>query len=292
MSLDVLQAIVGSAVVLGSLYALMAAGLALTWTTLGIFNFAHGALMMLGAYLAWQVGTDAGLGLGIGAGLAISVALLIGLGIVMERTVVRPFLHSPQVVVVTVVTTLSAMTFLQNLVLLTWGPRMKQLPPMLSGGVQVLGLSFSAHELLIILAAPALLGGLWAFLTRTRTGTAIRAVAQNPEAAQLMGLNVSRLYSVAFAISAGLAGIAGTLLGSLQFVTPTMGMDPLIKGIIVVIFGGLGTIAGTIGAAYIIGTLESIGLYFVGLYWTPTLLFVLIILVLIVRPAGVFGRVD
>lgn len=290
MSIDALQSIFSSALVLGSLYALMAAGLALTWTTLGIFNFAHGALMMIGAYIAWQIGTYAGLGLGLAAGMAIGVAALVGLGIVMERLVVRPFLRSPQVVLITVITTLAAMIFLQNSALLSWGPRMKQIPPLLPGGVEILGMSFSAHELLIIVTAPLLLGGLWLFLTRTRLGTAIRAVAQNPESASLMGLDVSRMYSLAFAISAGLAGFAGILLGSLRFITPTMGLDPLIKAIIVVIFGGLGSLGGTVGAAYIIGIFESISLYYVGLYWTPALLFLIIIIVLVVRPNGLFGK--
>ncbi len=290
MSLDAIQSILSSAVVLGSLYAIMAAGLALTWTTLGIFNFAHGALMMIGAYFAWQIGADAGFGLGVAAGMAIGVAALVGLGVVFERLVIRPFLGSRQVVLITVITTLAAMIFIQNSALLTWGPRMKQMPPVLPQGISVMGISFSAAELLIVIAAPVTLIALWLFLTRTRLGTAVRAVAQNPEAAALMGLNVSRLYSLAFAVSAGLAGFSGILLGSMRFITPTMGVEPLIKALVVVIFGGLGSLGGTIGAAYIIGFLEATSIYFIGLYWTPALLFLVIIVVLVIRPQGLFGK--
>lgn len=290
MSLDVLQSILTSALVLGSLYALMAAGLALIWTTLGIFNFAHGALMMIGAYMAWMVASDAGLGLGPVAGLALGTAALIGLGILLERLVVRPFLGSPQVVLITVITTLAAMIFLQNAALLTWGPRMKQTSSLAEHGVSIVGFTFSASEVAIVIAAPLCLGLLWTFLTRTRLGTAIRAVSRNPESAALVGINVSQMYSLAFAVSAGLAGLAGILLGSLRFITPEMGMDPLIKALVVVIFGGLGSIGGTIGAAYVVGLFEATSSYFIGLYWTPALLFLVMIVTLVIRPTGLFGK--
>ena len=290
MTIGAIQSILSGAIVLGSLYALMATGLALTWTTLGIFNFAHGALMMLGAYIAWTVAADEGLGLGMAAGVAVGVAALVAVGIVVERLVIRPFLGSPQVVLVTVITTLAAMIFIQNGALLAWGPRMKQSPSILDHGASVAGFDFSGPETIIILAAPISLGLLWAFLTYSRLGTAIRAVAQNPEAATLVGIRASSLYSFAFALSAGLAGLAGILLGALRFITPEMGLDPLIKALVVVIFGGLGTLAGTIGAAYLIGLFESVSVYFVGHYWTPALLFLVIIVTLLLRPTGLFGR--
>ncbi len=105
-----------------------------------------------------------------------------------------------------------------------------------------------------------------------------------------MGMNVSLLYSSAFALSAGLAGLSGILLGSVRFITPSLGAEPLVKALIVVIFGGLGSLGGTIGAAYVIGLMEAISIYVVGLYWTQALLFGVMILVLLVRPTGLFGR--
>ncbi len=284
------QSVFLSGIVLGSLYAMMATGLSLVWTTLGIFNFAHGIFMAVGALVAWQVGTDLGWGLGPAAGLAIGVAVLVGIGFLSELVVVRPFLARRDVVLIAVITTLSASIFFENGTLLIWGARYKQLEPLIPGKVDLLSTAISAHEVLIIVIAPLTLVLLWLFLKFTRIGSAIRAVSQNRESALLMGMNVSLLYSSAFALSAGLAGLSGILLGSVRFITPSLGAEPLVKALIVAIFGGLGSLGGTIGAAYVIGLLEAISVYFIGLYWTPALLFGVMILVLLVRPTGLFGR--
>jgi branched-chain amino acid transport system permease protein len=115
----------------------------------------------------------------------------------------------------------------------------------------------------------------------------MRAVAQNREAAQLMGIDVTRLYAMSFGLSAALAGV---LIGSSRFMSPTMGSDPLLKALIVVIFGGIAQFTGPIYAAFIVGLLESSMTYLVGLYWSPTVLFCIMIAVLIVKPEGLFGR--
>ena len=284
------QSVFLSGIVLGSLYAMMATGLSLVWTTLGIFNFAHGIFMAIGALVAWQVGVGAGWGLGPAAGLAIGVAAMVGLGFVSELVLVRPFLARKEVVLLAVITTLSASIFFENGTLLIWGARYKQLDPLIPGKVGLLSTAISAHEVLIIIIAPLTLVALWAFLKFTRIGSAIRAVAQNRESALLMGMNVPLLYSSAFALSAGLAGLSGILLGSIRFITPSLGSEPLVKSLIVAIFGGLGSLGGTIGAAYVIGLLEAICVFFVGLYWTPAILFGVMIVVLLIRPTGLFGR--
>ena len=105
-----------------------------------------------------------------------------------------------------------------------------------------------------------------------------------------MGMNVPLLYSTAFVLSAGLAGLAGILLGSIRFITPSLGSEPLVKALVVAIFGGLGSLGGTIGAAYVIGMAEAVSVFFIGLYWTPAILFGMMILVLLVRPTGLFGK--
>jgi branched-chain amino acid transport system permease protein len=290
MGLDAFAGILISGLVLGALYATMATGLSLVWSTLGIFNFTHGVFMTLGAYVAWQVGTAEGWGMGAAAGLAVAIAVLVGLGCLVEVLLVRPFVGRPDTVMLAVITTLAAMTILQNGVLLAWGPRLKQLPPLIAGNVTLFGVTISAHEVLVLGLAPAVLAALWLFLARTRTGAAIRAVGQNPEAAVLMGLNVRALYLLAFALSAGLAALAGILLGSIRFISPEMGSEPLVKALIVAIFGGLGTLGGTVGGAFVIGLLEAFSMFFVGLYLTPALLFAVMILVLMLRPEGLFGR--
>ena len=285
-----LQPILVSGLVLGSLYALMATGLSLVWSTLGIFNFSHGVLMMLGAYVAWTLGDQAGLGLGFAAGTALSVVVLIGVGGLIEWTLVHPFLARKDTVLIAVITTLAASILLENGALLTWGPRLKQLPPVVEGNARLFGVAISAHELVIIFAAPLILAALWAFLKFTRLGSAIRAVAQNRESALLLGINVPLLYMTAFGFAAGLAALAGILLGAIRFLVPTMGAEPLTKALIVAIFGGLGSIGGTIGGAYVIGLIEAASNRLIGFFWTPAILFTLLILVLIFRPTGLFGR--
>ena len=290
MTASTLSSILVSGLLLGSIYALMAGGLSLVWTTLGIFNFAHGAFMMLGAYAAWTIGSQEGLGLGPTLGIVAAAVLLAGLGCVVELLLLRPFYHRRDLVMLTVITTLSGMIFLENSALLAWGPRIKQLQPLVAGTVSILGVAISAQEAVILGVSPLLILGLWTWLRFSRMGRAIRAVGQNQEAAQLLGMNVSALYMTAFGLSAVLAAIAGVLLGSIRFLSPGMGGEPLTKALIVAIFGGLGSILGTVVGAYVIGILEASSDYVVGLYWAPAVLFAVMILTLMVRPSGLFGR--
>lgn len=286
--IDMLGATLVSGIVIGSLYALMASGLSLVWTTLGVFNFAHGALMTLGAFVAWTVSERVGLGLlpGIVCGvLAAAVA-----GLVIERLLVRPFYGNRRMLLITVMTTLSAMVVIEQGARIIWGARLKQLPPLLDGKIPVLGAVISAHEAIIVILAPVVLILLWQFTRRTATGRSLRAVGQNQDAAALIGINVPRAFGLAFFLSAALAGLAGALLGSIRFITPSLGVEPLVMAMIVVIFGGLGSLAATAGAAYVIGMIDAFLTLTIGLYWTPSALFALMILVLVFRPNGLFGR--
>ena len=287
---DTALTIIVSGIVLGSLYAAMATGLSLIWSTLGIFNFAHGAFMTLGAYLAWQIGMAEGFGLGATIGLVASVAFMIGVGSLAEMILVRPLLGRANVLLLVAITTLAASNVIENSILLTWGPRLKQLPPIIDDVFTLGPVKLSAHEAVVITLSPLLLVALWVFLKVSRVGAAIRAVSQNPEVALLIGLNVRALYSLAFGLSAGLAAFAGVLLGSIRFIVPGMGTEPLVKALIVCIFGGIGSLAGTIGGAYVIGLIEATSTALIGLYWTPVLLFVLMIIILIARPTGLFGK--
>lgn len=289
MSASTFSSILVSGLLLGSLYALMAGGLSLVWTTLGIFNFAHGAFMMLGAYAAWTVGAGEGLGLGPTIGIVAAAVLLAGLGCLVELALLRPFYGRRDLVMLTVITTLSGMIFMENGALLAWGPRIKQLQPLARGDIALLGVAVSAQEALILVVSPLLILGLWLWLRFSRLGRAVRAVGQNQEAAQLLGMNVSALYMTAFGLSAFLAAVAGVLLGSIRFLSPGMGAEPLTKALIVAIFGGLGSVLGTVAGAYVIGLLEAVSDYAVGLYWAPAVLFGVMILTLMVRPSGLFG---
>ena len=286
--MDAFTAAVVSGIVLGSLYALMASGLSMIWSTLGVFNFAHGALMTLGAYVAWSVSEGAGLGLAAGLICGVTVAALSG--VIIEFLLVKPFYGRANMLLVTVMTTLAAMIIIEKSVLLIWGPRLKQLPRLLEGEVSLLGVTISAHEMLIMIVAPVILILLWFFTSQTSTGRSLRAVGQNQDAASLLGINVSATFALTFGLGAALAGFSGILLGSIRFVTPGLGVEPLVKAMIVVIFGGLGSLGATIGAAFVIGLTEAMLNLAIGLYWTPFALFAGLIAVLILRPNGLFGR--
>ncbi|MBB4264136.1 ABC transporter permease subunit [Bradyrhizobium sp. CIR3A] len=291
VSADSLSAVLVSGLVLGSGYALMASGLSLVWTTLGIFNFAYGALMTLGAYVAWTISNEAGLNLGLGAGISVSVAILIATGILVERSVVRPFYGHRDILLITVMTTLAVLIFIQKGVQLIWGARLKQIAPIVSGNVQLWRTTISGQETLIIVIVPFVLVALWLFLTYSRVGRGIRAVGQNPDAARLIGINVSRAFILTFVLSSVLAGMTGILLASIRLLTPDFGAEPLVKALIIVIFGGLGSLRGTIVAAYLMGIIEAALTFAVGIYWTPSVIFLLLIVTLVFRPQGLLGKV-
>ncbi|MEM7445294.1 MAG: branched-chain amino acid ABC transporter permease [Pseudomonadota bacterium] len=275
-------------VVLAALYALMASGLSLIWTTLGVFNFSHGALMMFGAHIAWTV--TVAWGLGLVPGLVAGVAGAAALGIIIEYLLVRPFYGKPNMLLITVMTTLAAMIILEKSAQIIWGARLKQLPRLIEGDVTILGATISAHEALIVLLAPIVLIALAKFTERSRIGRSLRAVGQNQDAAALIGINVPWTFALAFALGAGLAGLTGVLLGSIRFITPGLGAEPLVAAMIVVIFGGLGSLGQTAAAALVIGLGEAFLVLVVGLYWTPFVLFLALVAILVLRPNGLFAR--
>lgn len=289
MSVETLVAILVSGFVAGSLYALMASGLSLVWGTLRMFNFAHGTLLMLGAYAAWYVSDSKGLDLGLGVGIPASLLLLGLFGIVLYFLLVRPFIARPGADLVVIITTLAGASFLQNGAQEVFGPRYKQLDRVIKGQIEFLNTAISLQDLLIIIITPVVLLLLALMLKKTKLGLAIRAVEQNHDSALLAGVRVGRIYLLVFAVSAALAALAGVMLGGLFFITPVMGNDPLLRAFIVVVFGGLGSLPGTVVGAYVIGLIEAIAVFVVGLYWAPVVLFIVLILVMILRPNGLMG---
>ena len=290
IGLDTFLAVAAGGLVLGALYALMAAGLAAIWTTLGIFNFAHGAFIALGAYIGWQIADAQATGLGLAVGAIGATIAMFFFGIAFHLVLVRPFERRADIVTASVITTLAGAVIIESAINLIWGPRSKQLGRMASGEIDLGVFSFPFNDLVLIGLVAATLACLGWFLGRTRPGRAMRAVSQNREAAELMGLDVPRLFALAFGISAAMAALAGIFLGGIRFMAPTMGTDPLMKALIVVIFGGITRFTSPIYAALIVGLVESFANYFVGLYWTPAVLFSMMIVVLFLKPSGLFGH--
>lgn len=283
-------AVIVAGLVSGSIYALIASGLSLVWGALGVFNFAHGALLMVGAFAAWWISDAAGLGLGLFAGIVGSMVFMIAAGAVLYVLLVRPWVGTAAVELTVIMTTVAGAMFLENLALYVFGARLKALDQVVTGTVTIFGTAMQAQNLLVIILAPLLLAALALFLKFSKHGLAIRAIAQNDEAARLLGIRVEVTYLLTFAVSALLAGIAGVMIGGLFNITPSMGNDPLLRAFLVVVLGGLGSLPGTIIAAYLIGLIEAASSYYIGIYWTPVALFSVLIVILLVRPNGLLGR--
>ncbi|MDA4846385.1 branched-chain amino acid ABC transporter permease [Hoeflea poritis] len=290
MAIDTFIFVLISGIVLGGLYALMAVGLSVVWTTLDVFNFAHGAFVALGAYVAWQISQSAPGPAGFALAAALSVAFMFAFGFCLHFGIIKPFERSPNIVLLAVITTLAASSIIENGIQLVWGPREKQIDPNIDMRVDFGGVAIAGIDLLSLAVALLALAGLAVFLRRSATGRAMRAAAQNREAAELMGFNVAFLFAIAFGIAAATAALAGVFIGSLRFINPSFGADPLMKSLIVVIFGGVAQFTSPIYAAFIIGIVEAFSIYFLGLYWAPAVLFALMIAVLMIKPEGLFGN--
>ncbi|MEU4510408.1 branched-chain amino acid ABC transporter permease [Nonomuraea wenchangensis] len=279
-----ISVIATSTLVLGGLYLLMAAGLTLIWSTLRVFNFGHGALLMFGAYLTWTLLNTTGLPLVVS--LAGAVVAMAALGAVYEFLLVSPFIKRPNGDMLVMVATLAATMLLQSGAQLIWGPELKQLPPFGGARVDVAGSVVQGTQLVTIVLAPLLVGLLALVLRRSSIGLTVRALEQNREHAQLLGIAPRRVYLFVVMVAVGLATVAGALLGSMQFMSPAMGGDPLLRAFVVLAFGGAGSLAGTIAGAYAIGLLEAVTTYYFGLSWSPVLVFLAMIVIMLVKPEG------
>lgn len=285
-----IQAVV-SGLVMGSIYALMTVGMTLIYGTLRTLNMALGAMVMIGGYVSWMLFDGLGWGPVLGIVAAGLVAFVFGIGI--QQVAVRPLIGRQgfDFEMTAFISTFALAIVLSNLALRIYGARNKAVPPVIRGRLQLIdGVSVSYHSLVLAAVAIGALVALGLFLSKTRYGLGISAVAQQLDAARLMGIPVNRVYNLTMGVSSALAGVAGVLLASVFFVSPNAGDLPLLKALIVAIFGGLGSVRGTIAAAYIIGLLEAlISLYF-GVKWSLPLLFVVIIVVLLIRPTGLYGK--
>jgi len=271
----------------GSVLGLMALGLTLIWGSLRMLNLAHGSLYLVGGYVAWTLINWYDLPIWPAFVVGVVAAALVGL--VLQITLINPILGKPGWDNASLIATVGASIALESIVLLIFGARVKQMPVALEGQFTLGTISKANQGLLIIVAALLSLFLLSAFLRRSRHGMAIRAVSQQTDAALLMGIPTRQIFLIVMVVSAALAGLAGVLLSSIFYLTPTAGFNPMIKALVVTIFGGLGSIKGTIWAAYIIGLLEAFLIVYMGSSWALPGLFLFMIVMLVIRPNGLFG---
>jgi branched-chain amino acid transport system permease protein len=278
-------------VVLGGLYALFAVGLSLIFGVLDVINVAHGEFFAVGGYLAfagiallhWPAGAGV-LGAALGTfllGLAVYPLLI---GPLRRRLGRRP--AGPLYLVLT----LGLSTFLQSSLLLMAGGDYLRVPPHV-GGILDLGVTAVAYQRLLVLGtAVVALAGLFAFLRFHRQGLAIRAVAQNPEAAQAMGIPLARVFALTVALGVGLAGLGGALMAPLFNVYPAVGFPLTIKAFAITILGGMGNLAGALLASFVVSLAEAFSVMLIPSEWQNLIAFLVMILVLLLRPRGLLGR--
>jgi branched-chain amino acid transport system permease protein len=284
----ILSELVFQGLVRGAMYALMGIGLSLIFGILGVVNFAHGEFFMLGTYAMYFV--SALLGLPFLAGVAAAAIGLFVVGVVIERALIEPLRQRAgrDWLLDSFVLTIGLMVILQNLALLGFGSRRRGITTMVEGSVVFGNVTITYERLAILALAVVIVGLLAAYIKFTDTGKAIRATAQDPEAAQTLGIEINRIYTVAFGIGAALAGAAGALLISIFPAFPTVGYQPVLKSFAVVILGGLGNIPGAIAGGFLLGIVEAYAIFFMSAGWQSVITPFIIILVLVFRPQGLF----
>ncbi len=273
--------------VLGSMYALVASGLTLIWGTMKMLNFAHGELYMIGGYVLYFTLLFFGVHPFWGVVLAMMIAF--ALGVLMERTILHPLLEKPGWDVSPIVVTLGVSIFLQNFALKVWGERFKNVPYFIEGTMDLSGFRIAYQRILILIVAAAVMVAFWLYVKRSRFGMALRATAQDREAATILGIDSHRIYLMTFGISSALAALAATMLAPLFLVNPWMGIPPLLKAFIVVVLGGLGSFGGAILGGFLLGSIESLAIVFLSSEWKDVAAFLVLIGFLVFKPAGFFG---
>lgn len=278
------QLIIG--IQLGSQYVMVALGLTLIFGILDISHFAHGHLYMLGAYLLYVLVVLAKINYWIALPLCM-IALALG-GIVVERLVYRPLRNQPHIN--TFIAAIGLILFLETMVRAVQ-PKSLSVPKPIDKTLIFGGISMEAQRLIVIIGAAVLVLLLHLFIKRTRLGTAIEAVAQDREGAALVGINVNRISLLTFAIATALAAAAAVLMAPLAFIAPEMGSVLILKAFVIMVLGGLGSMQGAIVGGYILGILEAMAIAYVSSAYKDVFAFAVLILILAVRPTGLFrGR--
>lgn len=278
-----------SGITLGAVYSVNALGLSLVYGVSRVFNFAYGAFFTWGAYLAWVLSAGA-LGLPYPLVFAIAAPVLFVAGMTLERALIRPLRWRSEWQITTMIVTLGLAVVMENVAREVFGPLVKDLPPLFEGDVQIAGVQVEWHLVAILVIALGAMALTEVYLGRTRTGRAMRAVAQDMTGAQIVGVPLNRVFGYAFGASAVMAGVSGILLAPMYLISPSVGWDPFVKAFVIVVLGGLESIKGAVIAAFILGIGEAFVTWRFGGVWTLSFWFITLLVVLVIRPRGLFGR--
>ncbi|GAA3225563.1 branched-chain amino acid ABC transporter permease [Actinocorallia longicatena] len=271
----------------GAFYALLALGLAVIFGMLGVVNFAHGAFYMLGAFGAF-VALDS-FGLSFWWALLLVPVVLGLLGVVLERLFIRRL--APLDPLYNFLFTFGLALILQDVVKRRYGVNSQayERPALLDGSVNLGFFDYPAYQVFVLVLSAAVCALVWVVLTRTRVGMIVRAATEKPELTRALGIDVARWVTPVFGFGIALAGLAGVLAAPMRAINPLMGGDLIITVFAVVVIGGLGSVFGSVAAGFAIGLISALGNLYVPAL-SQTLVFILMAVVLLWRPAGLFGR--
>ena len=276
---------------LGSVYAIIALGYTMVYGISKMLNFAHGDVIMVGGYISFIMTTN--MGLPGWVGLIIAVVVCTALGILIERLAYRPLRGTGSLAVL--ITAIGVSYFLQNSALLIWGANPRVFTSLFDGAqpIKLAGgnLIITPESICTIAACIIIMIVLTLFVNKTKAGKAMRAVSEDNGAAQLMGINVNQSISLTFAIGSGLAAVAGVLMCSAYpILMPTTGAMPGIKAFTAAVFGGIGSIPGAMVGGLILGVIEIFARAYISTELSDAIVFACLIIVLLVKPTGLFGK--
>ncbi len=278
--------IIISRLINGSVYALLAIGFSLIFGVARIVNIAHTAFYMLAAYWIYY-GTHK-LGLNPALCMLVAIILVTLIGLISYRLFIDPIREHEAAVLIG---TIALALVFQEIMLIIFSGDFLGVPSLVEGYLKIFGVKVAYQQLLTIGVALMVLVGVWVLLMKTRLGLAIRSTAQDREVANLMGMNESRVAMITMGVSVGLAAFAGAVIAPLTIVNPFMWMHPLIMMMAVVVLGGLGSLKGSFVGAYILGFVEALVVFLIpmGAYLKGSVALSIMILVLLIRPEGLFG---
>jgi branched-chain amino acid transport system permease protein len=281
-----LQALI-SGILIGGVYALIGIGLTIIFGVMRVINFAHGELLMLGMYATFYLFTL--LHIDPFLSIIITIPLMFLVGALLQKGLINRVLGAlPQN---QILLTIGLGLIMSNSVMLAFTSDYKILTTKYSSSsVKILGLSISSPLVISFAITVAITAALYWFLLKTDTGQAIRATAQDREAARLMGINVGRMSIIAFGLGSALAGTAGALISPTYYIFPQVGSIFTLKAFVITVLGGMGSVIGATLGGVLIGVAESIGGLYFGAGWKDVVVFVLFLLVLLFKPAGLLGK--
>lgn len=271
---------------LGSIYAMVALGLTLIYGILNVPNFAHGAIYMIGAYVSYFAIVSFGLPYWVA--LFVSMAVLFCFGMLLERVVFRPFYDKP--LINSFIVAVGLILILENAALSIWGPEFRQFSGPSERVIALLGVMITMQRVIVIVTAALLIWAVHWFIKKTRLGAGIEATSQNPDGALLMGINISHMRGITFGVGTALAGVAATLVAPVLLVYPAMGAPVIGMAFVIIIIGGMGSFFGAVLGGYLIGILETLITSYVTNYFTEAIIFGLLVVVLAIKPTGLFGK--